>query len=213
MKLKVIACEIFRWIVEMEVKEHMDLVFIEIASHNEPAILHDKLQKEIDASQEYDVILLLYGICGNAIIGLCSPHVNLYVFRAHDCSSVFLGTQGLFINERWSCFAMHQQHLSFQSLQSVEDYEQLYGSEHGRYLWEIMSGGNELAYLSFHRKEDEQAWKELTEEGYHINNIYIGSKEVVQCMLHQVSHPMIYHVPKNKKITGIYDFKEIISSH
>lgn len=53
MKIKVISCEIFRWICEENKLPNYDYVFYEIAQH-------------------YDIILLLCGLLGNAINNLTS---------------------------------------------------------------------------------------------------------------------------------------------
>ncbi|MBK8019941.1 MAG: DUF1638 domain-containing protein [Chloroflexi bacterium] len=63
--------------------------------HNAPRNLRGKLQAAIDAIApgECDAILLAYGICGTATLGLTSHHTPLVLPRAHDCITLYLGSR------------------------------------------------------------------------------------------------------------------------
>lgn len=207
MKVKVISCEIFRWILEEENADY-DVVYLDIAMHNQPHELHQRLQKEIDHSQEYDVILLLYGICGNASIDLYSPMTDMYIFRSHDCSSVLLGKKENRLQEPWSCLPLSKGHL----LQHHE-YQlwcDQYGKEMADYLAQQLHVDH-IFYISFQKKQDAEAIDLLQQQGYHIKQILHGTKQVISALWQQKPHEMILHVPKNHKIIGIYDEEDIIS--
>ncbi|MCD8022788.1 MAG: DUF1638 domain-containing protein [Lachnospiraceae bacterium] len=60
-------------------------------NHNFPDRLRTQLQNEIDALQDYDRILLSFGICGNAACGLLSPHAELVIPKVDDCISLLMG--------------------------------------------------------------------------------------------------------------------------
>ena len=84
----------------------VDLRFIPAGFHEQPAVLHQILQDEIDRieagveskrkspenPQEYEAILLGLGLCDNAIVGLQSRKIPLVVPRAHDCITILLGS-------------------------------------------------------------------------------------------------------------------------
>ena len=55
--------------------------------HNRPKGLRKTLQEEIEAipAGECDAVLLAYGMCGTATVGLAARHVPLVLPRAHDC--------------------------------------------------------------------------------------------------------------------------------
>lgn len=208
MKIKVIGCEIFRWMVE----EHplvCDCIFLGIAQHDEPEILHKHLQEEINASQNYDMILLLYGLCGNAIANLTSEKVPMFVFRAHDCSAILLGSNKKQLNQRWSCFSLQKENKLW-GFTTFEELEEQYG-EHAQYLWDILYGNNEIGYISFHRKEDEEAKIRLEKEGKKITTIFEGTKEVVEAMLDGKDHPMVLKCESGAKIKAVYG-EEVIRS-
>lgn len=62
--------------------------------HNAPKNLRARLQAAIDAVEpgECDAILLAYGVCGTATLGLTARHTPLVVARAHDCITLYLGS-------------------------------------------------------------------------------------------------------------------------
>jgi hypothetical protein len=64
--------------------------------HDRPRNLRGVLQAEIDAipPDDFDAILLAYGICGTSTIGLRAPaHTPLVIPRAHDCITLYLGSK------------------------------------------------------------------------------------------------------------------------
>ncbi|MCD8104556.1 MAG: DUF1638 domain-containing protein [Lachnospiraceae bacterium] len=60
-------------------------------NHNFPDRLRNQLQAEINALQDYDRILLSFGICGNAVCELVSPHAELVIPKVDDCVSLLMG--------------------------------------------------------------------------------------------------------------------------
>ena len=69
--------------------------------HNTPKILRAALQDEIDAleADNYDAILLAYGICGTSTVGLVSGSTRLVIPRAHDCITLYLGSHQRYLEE------------------------------------------------------------------------------------------------------------------
>src|SRR5512145_3150155 len=62
--------------------------------HNTPKRLRIALQTAIDAVAvgECDALLLVYGMCGMATVGLTARHTPLVIPRAHDCITLYLGS-------------------------------------------------------------------------------------------------------------------------
>lgn len=48
---------------------------------------------DIDPATSFDAILLGYGLCSNAVIGLSASRHKLVIPRAHDCITMFLGSK------------------------------------------------------------------------------------------------------------------------
>jgi hypothetical protein len=63
--------------------------------HNRPKNLRVVLQEEIDAiePETCDAILMVYGMCGTATVGLQARHTPLVIPRAHDCITLYLGSR------------------------------------------------------------------------------------------------------------------------
>jgi len=63
--------------------------------HNRPKGLRQILQEEIDnvPEDEFDAILLVYGMCGTSTVGLTARGTQLVMTRAHDCITLYLGSR------------------------------------------------------------------------------------------------------------------------
>jgi hypothetical protein len=66
---------------------------LEFGLHANPEKLRQALQKAIDASApDIDTVILGYGLCSQAVVGLSSPDRTLVVPRVDDCIGLFLGS-------------------------------------------------------------------------------------------------------------------------
>jgi len=65
--------------------------------HVNPENLHRTLQAGIDAVDgQYDTLILGYGLCSLAIVGLKTAHSRLVVPRVDDCIAIFLGSHSAY---------------------------------------------------------------------------------------------------------------------
>ena len=89
----------------------IDVTTIRKKLHDTPQKLHDILQAEIDlidANQhcysndtsinDYDAILLAYGLCSNVVTGLSSQKYPLVIPKAHDCVTLMLGSKESYLD-------------------------------------------------------------------------------------------------------------------
>ncbi len=132
MRLKLIACKIlFREISMLcsTTENIVDITWIRQGKHNYPEQLHDLLQEEIDLiesgednhtnkmndtsemddgiADDFDAILLGYGLCSNAVCGLHAKSHRLVIPKAHDCITLFMGskeTYAKYFNEIPGCY-------------------------------------------------------------------------------------------------------------
>jgi hypothetical protein len=66
---------------------------LDFGLHINPAELKKVLQEKIDeASQNADVLLLGYGLCSMAVVGLKATTATLVIPRTDDCIGIFLGS-------------------------------------------------------------------------------------------------------------------------
>lgn len=78
-------------LVAREIKVPFPLLWVESGLHNHPERLKAQLQAEIDRITNADYILLLFGYCGNALLGLSAAESSLVIPRVDDCVSLLLG--------------------------------------------------------------------------------------------------------------------------
>lgn len=92
-KRQVIACAtVIEEILPFLPKE-VPYEVLDFGLHLRPADLKIALQAKIDeASQHADVLLLGYGLCSMAIIGLKATTATLVIPRVDDCIAIFLGS-------------------------------------------------------------------------------------------------------------------------
>ena len=99
-KTKLIACET----VIQEVRPLMppDLLFhtLESGLHLYPDKLQNTLQEEIDQTPaDIQRIILGFGLCSMAVVGLKARHSQLIVPRIDDCIGIFLGSRKRYMEE------------------------------------------------------------------------------------------------------------------
>ncbi|RFC47586.1 MAG: Protein of unknown function (DUF1638), partial [Verrucomicrobia bacterium] len=103
MLLKLISCNVFQreasWCIARS-PHVIDVEYTELGEHVRSAGLREIIQGKIDATEAsgkaYDAILLLFGLCGNATIGLQARRTRLVIPRAHDCCTILLGSRKKF---------------------------------------------------------------------------------------------------------------------
>jgi len=162
MLLKLIACNVFMREACLCIARSphvIDVDFFELGEHVQPTRLREALQAKIDeasnSAKSYDAILLLYGLCGNAAVGLRARNVRLVIPRAHDCCTILLGSK-----ERFQEYFQANPSMPFSSVGYLErgsyyirtddgdgqirygdQYAALveqYGEDNAKYIWEAM---------------------------------------------------------------------------
>lgn len=97
LRLRAITCDILlrpAYFFAARSPHVVDVVDLSAALHAEPITLRERIQAEIDAAPEgIDAIVLAYGLCGGATAGLTARSVPVVLARAHDCVTIFLGSQ------------------------------------------------------------------------------------------------------------------------
>lgn len=92
-KIKVIACATVIEEMLPLIPEHVDYEVLDFGLHLVPANLKSVLQAAIDNScQDYDTIILGYGLCSMAVVGLQSRGCTLVIPKVDDCIAIYLGS-------------------------------------------------------------------------------------------------------------------------
>jgi hypothetical protein len=91
---KIIACATIIEEILPLIPPEMRYKSLEYGLHVTPEELKNTLQKEIDVSDgEVENIIIGYGLCSMAVIGLKANRCTLIVPRVDDCIALFLGSQ------------------------------------------------------------------------------------------------------------------------
>jgi hypothetical protein len=92
-RCKVIACEVVIKEMLPFIPTEMSYEILDFGLHLRPEILKQALQTKIDeVSAEADVLILGYGLCSMAVVGLQARSAHLVIPRVDDCISIFLGS-------------------------------------------------------------------------------------------------------------------------
>lgn len=106
MRLHIIACRVLQREFSAALAHTpnmIDVSYLPQGLHNTPDELRRLLQEEIDRIFEHyekgrvsylpDAIVLGYGLCSNAVLGLTGRSLPLIIPRTDDCMALFLGSQ------------------------------------------------------------------------------------------------------------------------
>ena len=193
--------------------------------------MSEMLQKEIDAvdTQQYDAILLGYGLCNNGIMGLHSP-LPLVIPKAHDCITLLIGSKegykryfddnpGTYFQstgwiERGTSSSDNMDSIPSQlGIKSYEQYVEEYGEENAKYIIETLGAGignySKLAFIDTkvgqteHYKEQVKA--DAEKRGWQYEEL-CGSTTILLRMMNGEWDENVFLVVKSgKTIAPAYD--------
>gem|GEM_PF-480958 len=172
MKIKILSCRIFEPYLQKILKEitldySYDIEYFEIDRHNYPKKFHQVLQTKIDEIVDADMIMLLYGICGNVTTALQAKHCKIAIPKVHDCATLLLGSKQRFLevfegrlSNPWSC-AAHDMgadggHIYFEG-STFQSLVEQYGEDNANYLMKLLDHGEkQKLYISLGLEEDQK---------------------------------------------------------
>jgi hypothetical protein len=163
MRLALISCEIFYremcTVVARSVHQ-IDVTFLPKGLHDiGQAEMLPRLQKAVDEVEpgRYEAVLLGYGLCNNAVVGLQANNTPIVIPRAHDCITLFFGSRQryreyfdahpgtYFETSGWLERGEDRGELSQISIQkqigmdmSYEELVAKYGEDNARYLYDTL---------------------------------------------------------------------------
>ncbi|HRJ41431.1 MAG: DUF1638 domain-containing protein [Caldilineaceae bacterium] len=160
LRLKCLGCEALARIAYLCAAHSphlVDLTLYEIGLHNQPGDLRATLQAAIDGAdpERYDAVVLIYGLCGQATLGLQAGRVPLVIPKAHDCITLFLGDRRRYkiaFEEEPGTYWYTNDYMERKANSGVslgtgleidlaavyDEYVEKYGQENADYLMEVM---------------------------------------------------------------------------
>ena len=222
MNVKIISCQIFEVYINELLKTfspqyQYDIEYFEINQHNHPKEFNLILQNRINEIKDYDLIVLVYGICGNSTSYLKAGNTPIVIPRVHDCSTILLGNKdrykevfGSRPSQGWSCLSYrfedsHNSSISTQS--SFYDLVKKYGEDNAMYLYNTLYPiDDSKVYISLGLNEDIERIKELDSK----TEVVKGSFEYLSNIL-KLDYKDLLVLNSNEEIVPIYDFDVVIS--
>jgi len=100
-RLLVLSCAVMEKEIRQFENGQVELRIFDYGLHRTPENMAKALQGEIDQIPEddYDEIVLGYGLCSNGIVGIHSKRHTLIIPRIHDCIALFLGSLESYRNQ------------------------------------------------------------------------------------------------------------------
>jgi len=208
-------------------------------AHNKPDELRADLQTRINAAakvRDYDILLLLYGLCGNAAVGLTSP-VKMIMPRIHDCCAMFMGSNENFVKEfggslsmRWCTSGYYERSYIDRGLTShpsvsretYPEYRALveqYGEDNAEYVWDIMHPEIETPEAAYIRMEGfdmpgyEDAFKRLVEEQGKTLKILSGDASYLKDMIDGPwDDRRFLTINPGENVGAVYDMERVVKA-
>jgi len=243
MKTRLIACNIFQREVcacLARTTHVVDVEFVPLGEHARPDNLRALLQARIDAAdasgQPCDAVLLLFGLCGNAGVGLVARQAPLVLPRAHDCATVLLGSRAAFQKQfgdnpsqgfSSNGYLDRGEYL----VRTAEEgggvaccgdaYAELvkqHGEDNARYVWEAMHparpGDDRAWFIHMPGIEDARAIEQFSAKAEASGKrceVLTGNLRLIAALIEGNWDPAEFLiVPPGQRTEGVYDWDEII---
>jgi hypothetical protein len=141
-RLKIVSCRVMSREIRLcaaRSTNRIDIEFVHQGLHEFPGKLAATLSDRLAAveSEDYDAVLLNYGLCGNGALGLSHPELPIVVHNVHDCIPLLLGDRGRqaeYVARRPGTFWYSCGWIEGFPLPGGPDYAEKYGSFYGKVL-------------------------------------------------------------------------------
>jgi len=208
-------------------------------SHENPAGLRETIQREIDNTDPdlFSHILLGYGLCGNAVVGLRTGRVPFVIPRAHDCCTILLGSKQAYrehFSHRPSCrwtsggymqygdnYMRNSEVHKFLGIDmSFEELAEKYGEENARYIIETLSPKDDsdklVVYIETPPYQKLDTKKTVEDEARKEGRIFEcipGNTRLIEMLVNgQWNEDEFLIVPPYHIIEGVYDDEIIMKA-
>ncbi|HWR37945.1 MAG TPA: DUF1638 domain-containing protein [Patescibacteria group bacterium] len=95
MRTVILACQTLQDELKLAIQRtgcEYPVLYVESGLHNTPELLHKRIQEEVDRLDNVDLILLVFGYCGNSLLGIRSQQAKMVIARVDDCIPLLLGS-------------------------------------------------------------------------------------------------------------------------
>lgn len=167
---------------------------LDFGLHVSPEKLKESLQQAInDSSQGARTVVLGYGLCSNAVVGLKATDCTLVVPRVDDCIALFLGSTAIYRKESKKAPGTYYLTKGWIEVSDTpfEEYKRMearYGKERADRIMNLMlKNYTRLAYIDTGRSDQERyrEYAQKTAQKFSLRYEEIpGSHSLIRKMIH-----------------------------
>lgn len=142
-EIALIACETIKHELEAAMEKTGKVyptILIDSDYHNDPDKLRMVIQEYIDSAKDKKRILLGYGCCGNALVGVEATTAQLVIPKTDDCISMMLSRKGEEFNRTSNTYFLTKGWMESPKSLAGEYYRALekYGEAKTKRIFELM---------------------------------------------------------------------------
>jgi hypothetical protein len=215
-RTKVIACATVIEEMMPILPPGMSSEVLDFGLHLKPENLKKTLQEAIDASgANYDTVILGYGLCSMAIVGLTARNCTIVVPRVDDCIAIYLGSKDAYTEQASKEPGTYYLTKGWIEVSDTpfEEHKRLvekYGKEKADYVMSIMlKHYKRLAYIDT-GLQDQERYREYARQTAQQFNLYFeeitGSDTLIRKLLFGPWDDEILVAPRGHTIEYV-DFK------
>ncbi len=242
MRLKLIACKaLYREfsLISASSENYIDVTYLRQVFHDTPQILQKTLQAEIDLIDEasdshsaaprlgldFDAIVIGYGLCSNAVLGLSSKKYPIVIPRTDDCIGLLLGSYERYkeiFDEKSGNYWYTPGWIESAAVPSEEydrallaEYIEKYDEDDAQYLMSMehsISHYTDFSYIEWKRLNlpSCKEYAQQAAEHFGVNfNVVDGNEDFLTALLSGNWDERFLIVPPGKKVAANYDGKII----
>ena len=154
MKTAIFACNTIRdeiMLADNNVQSGHDFYWLESNLHNFPDKLRAGMQAQLDKLDGYDRVLMVFGFCGNSILGLKTHSFEMILPKVDDCITLMIGSidkraelskghHSIYLTRGW---LEHESNLWSEYEYTVKKY----GEDAAQYVIDVMYGNYDTLSL------------------------------------------------------------------
>ena len=194
MRTVILACQTLQDELKLAIQRtgcEYPVLYVESGLHNTPELLHQRIQEEVDRLDNVDQILLVFGYCGNSLLGVRSQQAKMVIARVDDCIPLLLGSaeQRRKISKEMGTYFITKGWLDYEN-NIIREYQRCverYGEQRAAKVMKIMLGHYQRFLLidtgAYPVEEIAGRVKEFAEKMGMTHEIYNGSTRLLEKLL------------------------------
>jgi hypothetical protein len=167
----IIACQVFQTLIEKLLPRNLtdQVIFLDYGLHVQPKKMVGELQSLIDQIENPSLVILVYGLCGNGLVGVNSGDHTIIIPKTDDCIAILLGSNDLYhevFTSEPGTYYLTKGWLESGSnpLKEYKDYVGRYGKEKAEMIMDTQYKNYTRLMFVAHSQEDVETYRNQVKE-------------------------------------------------